>query len=220
MMAIRIPAKAVDAAGDDISPPLGALLLQLQLLATAADIEKAGGPAAAFSGPPQSVALIEAGATALSKWWSVTLAGTAAAAWAAVRGFWGTQPNSLHMVEVGAAAAVTVALVLAICSIIGADVSGRAQAMTATINSRAEVAATFVRQSREAFSPEAIVESIAVTPLPTPLHVVFVTKASADEGGWRAIAFRSADADDLSFLVVKDRATEWAKSSDLSFTGG
>src|SRR5205807_765660 len=70
---VRFPGNAQFAAGEDVSAPLVQLLRDLHILATETDMEKAGSATSAFTGPPQSVAIIEAGATALGKWWTAAL---------------------------------------------------------------------------------------------------------------------------------------------------
>jgi hypothetical protein len=70
---VRIPRKAVSD-DTDIREPARNLLEGLNLLGTREETEQAKGFTAAFTGPPQSVALIEAGATAAAKWWSAGLA--------------------------------------------------------------------------------------------------------------------------------------------------
>jgi hypothetical protein len=68
-MTVQFPEQAFNttATGNDILPPLETLEQGLYILPTDNDASKAG-VAATFQGPPQSVAIIEAGATALSKW--------------------------------------------------------------------------------------------------------------------------------------------------------
>ena len=71
----EIPGSAVKAEAADISEPIALLLRGLSLLPNETDLEKAGKATAAFTGPPDSVSVIEAGASAAAKWWSVTIAG-------------------------------------------------------------------------------------------------------------------------------------------------
>ncbi len=89
-MAVKIPGVAVARSApdqDDIEAPTLALLRGLSLLPTEDDAKK-NGPAAAFRGAPDSVAVIEAGATAASKGWAVFIAGGAAAVAARVVTVW------------------------------------------------------------------------------------------------------------------------------------
>lgn len=73
MTDVRIPGKAISADGDVLGPAK-AFLQGLKLLGSDKEMDAAGNAAAAFTGPAQSVALIEAGATAASKWWATGLA--------------------------------------------------------------------------------------------------------------------------------------------------
>lgn len=62
---VRLPGNAIDSNGSDVAGPAVAILRQLYLLPTSTELDKAGSASALFGGPPQSVAVIEAGATAL-----------------------------------------------------------------------------------------------------------------------------------------------------------
>jgi hypothetical protein len=66
---VQIPSKAVSEE-TDVSEPVTVPLQDLNLLGKSSEIAEAGGFTAAFTGPAQSVALIEAGATAAAKWWA------------------------------------------------------------------------------------------------------------------------------------------------------
>jgi len=73
-MTVQFPEQARDITGKDVLSPLKELQQGLGVLPVDTDMAKAGA-AATFTGPPDSVAIIEAGATALSKWWTVAIAG-------------------------------------------------------------------------------------------------------------------------------------------------
>ncbi len=77
---IRIPGNAIDPEGADVAAPAAGVLRELHLLPTKEELAEAGKAAALLGGPPQSVAVIEAGATALSKWWAGGLGATLAVA--------------------------------------------------------------------------------------------------------------------------------------------
>jgi hypothetical protein len=63
---VQIPSKAVSD-DKDIREPARNLLEDLNLLGTPEETKEAGEFAAIYKGPPQSVAVIEAGATAATK---------------------------------------------------------------------------------------------------------------------------------------------------------
>jgi hypothetical protein len=96
---------------------------------------------ALLGGTPQSVALLDAGGTALSKWWATGIG----AAGPAVAAFWGGETPATHRMLIIALAVGFAAAVLAIGYIVGSDVRARSAAAVATINARAEVATTFAR---------------------------------------------------------------------------
>src|SRR2546423_11419321 len=70
---VRFPGSAQDPSGQDLSMPVVKMLEGLSILGTPDEMKNASGVTAAFGGPPQSVAIIESGATALGKWWTVAL---------------------------------------------------------------------------------------------------------------------------------------------------
>ncbi len=78
-MAVQVPGKAVST-GDNIELPTVDLLRALNLLGTDTEITASGKFVSAFTGPADSVAVLEAGGTALSKWWAASGAATVAAA--------------------------------------------------------------------------------------------------------------------------------------------
>lgn len=78
MAEVQIPGKAVSDE-KDVRRPVRILLEDLNLLGTEAETKEAEGFKAAFAGPPQSVAVIEAGATAAAKWWAAGLGAAAIA---------------------------------------------------------------------------------------------------------------------------------------------
>lgn len=143
----RIPRNALDDETDLVTPAAN-LCRGLYLLGDQAEMEKAGA-AATFAGPPQSVALIEAGATALSKWWAAGLGGVIIATWSSVFGWYAGQPQPLKIVILWAAGIITAALVLAIAYILGSDIRSRARAAVATIEARSRIAEAFIRAAQD-----------------------------------------------------------------------
>ncbi len=106
----------------------------------------------AFSAPAQSVAIIEANATALSKWWSVAvgaLGGTTVIA-TAVSGFWDGETGGVRIALVAATGAIIVAAAIALAMIVSADVRGRAAGAQAIYAARASIAGEFMQAASEA----------------------------------------------------------------------
>ena len=130
---VEIPANAVLATGDDVLQPANDLLCGLDLKGSDQDTKDAGKPSAVFGGPPQSVALIEAGATAVSKWWATGLGAAVAATWSTVFGWWGKQGDPIKEVALWVAAIITAAAVLGIAYLLGSDVRGRSAASVVSI---------------------------------------------------------------------------------------
>jgi hypothetical protein len=149
-----IPEQALNASGADILSPLKELEQGLGILPDDTDLAKSGA-AATFTGPPDSVAIIEAGATALSKWWSVVVAGLggAAAITSGVTKFWSGQTGGVRIALIGGMAGLLIAALLAISVMVAADVRGRAQGMVALYTARANIAAQFLQQSLTASHP-------------------------------------------------------------------
>jgi len=149
---VRFPALAQDDAGQDLSTPVVLLLRDLNVLGSPEDLKKADGVEAALNGPPQSVAIIEAGATALGKWWTAALGvgATLTSIVATAQGIWGQEHDIVRVAFVGGAAAVLTAIAIAIAIIVSSDVRGRAVGSVAQIQARAQVAQTFLALSRTA----------------------------------------------------------------------
>lgn len=207
----------MDADGADIGEPTELLLQKLRLLGTADEVEASGKVSAAFGGPPQSVAVIEAGATSLSKWWAAGLGAAALAAWPAINRFWNDEPDQQGVLLIGVSIVVA-ALVLAIGYIVGSDVRGRSAAAVATIEARASIAEAIADLAQEAHVP--------ATAAPTPgtslvvalpaLRVRNTSKDSQAEGGWHAILFeRSGDKE--RYQLVKGADHEWVSADKVIF---
>jgi hypothetical protein len=217
---VQLPGKAIDVAGDDIAITTRRLLEELSLLGTDEEVEKAGQPLAAFTGPPQSVAVIEAGATSLAKWWAAGLGATATAWWGLVVKFWTDQkdePNTQRVILL-VAAVVSAALLIAIAQILSSDIRGRAAAAVATITGRATIGDTVLRLSQMAYEPESAEGDKQVFPLAGLLKVKYLVKKGSDEDGWRAVAISTGKDESLpQYLVVKGPSQHWAKASEVEF---
>ncbi|MEV6495089.1 hypothetical protein AB0M20_41680 [Actinoplanes sp. NPDC051633] len=212
---VQVPSSAV-AATDDLLAPAAALLGGLNLLPSAKDLKGAGGLRSAFQGPPDSVSLIEAGATAANKWWAAGLGAGVIAAWAAVRGWWDGAPAGTQHVALWVAAVVTAAGVLGIAYLLGSDVRGRAAVATETVRARATIAEAFIRAavSTQEGAAGAGADGRPVVPLPA-LAARNVTKAGAEETGWTAIALRTDGVDETRYLLVKGAVHEWVAAAQV-----
>jgi hypothetical protein len=134
--------------GRDLVGPAKKVLHGLNLLPSQRKREDAEGFTAAFSGPPESVALIEAGATALGKWWSAGAGASVVAVWTGVARFYDSQPDpTSQRVLLWLAGIVSAALILAIAHVVNADLRSRAAVQVATVNARAEVARAVIEAS-------------------------------------------------------------------------
>ena len=213
-----LPTQAVSAT-DDLVKPSTDLLIGLNLLGTEDEQKSADGPLAIFTGPPQSVALLESGATALSKWWAAGLGASIAALWGTVATWWGGQPADIKVGVVWGTAIATSALVLAVAYIVGSDVRGRATAAVATINSRAHVAGTYDDNAAKLYSPPPPAAAAVMLPVVTPLPGLpaqWDARPGPDEAGWLAIAMRSRNEDSIEFLLTKAGTHRWAPSEQVS----
>jgi hypothetical protein len=212
---VLIPGKAIDPDATDIGDASTALLDRLQLLPTDAELAQAGGLAAAIVGPPQSVAVIEANATALSKWWAVALGSVGVGAWPAVSLFLKDNTADHAMLIIGIAIVIT-SVILAIGYIVGSDVRGRAEASVATIQARQAVAETMVQTAQRAYSAPPATNEPQLVALPTAMKV-HNTKESGDaEQGWLAIALLRED-DKTKYLLVKAKDKRWVDEEDVLF---
>ena len=211
-----------DAENDDTLKPTVALLRGLNLLPDEGDLEKAGKFSSAFKGPPDTVALIEAGATAASKWWAAGLGGGVIAAWVAVREWWGSATEANQQVSLWAAAIVTAAAIAGIAYLLGSDVRGRAAVATETVRARADVAEAFVRAADCAHDKVAIERAPAqaergrVLVVALPLFAVrHVRLAGNDEKGWRAVALATDANGQNRYLIAKGATHEWVRVDEV-----
>jgi hypothetical protein len=129
----------------DVGPPLAQLLIDLDIKGTESDQQQASSFGRAFTGTPTSVAIIEAGATAASKWWAAALAalGGGTAIWAGFSNFWNSQSKIQNHLVIGAALIIA-ASALSIGLIMYGDVRARGQGAAAQYHARATIAAAFL----------------------------------------------------------------------------
>jgi hypothetical protein len=177
---VQFPGQAQDAKASDLSDPVVRLLQDLSLLGTKDELAGASTLGAVFTGPPQSVAILEAGATAVSKWWSAALGTgiTATGVVAAVKGL-GAGRTPLDSALVGDAALVIAAMSLTIAIIVGSDLHGRALGAAAQIRARADVATAFLAQARPAANGS-VPDHLAAA-LPDPLRGALLALAAGQE---------------------------------------
>jgi hypothetical protein len=213
---VQIPGKAVSA-DDDVRQPVRDLLEDLHLLGNRADTAKASSFTAVFTGPPDSVALIEAGATALGKWWAAGLSATVVAVWARVFTWWGGQPEGTRQAALIGAAVVTAAIALAIGYLLASDVRGRAAASVATIEARALVATTMIEAAQHAYRPDASISTAQVVPLPAGIRANNLAQPAGNEADWLAVAMERHVDGTLKYVLVKGTASAVVSAPHLEF---
>ncbi|NHC43681.1 hypothetical protein [Motilibacter aurantiacus] len=135
-------------ADGDLSVPIQGLLKNLELLE-----RREQGPGETKSptvtlvgGTPASLQVITSGATSLAKWMALALGtvGGGSGAWAAVKGFWLNEDETLRLAYTGAAALILSAVAVSIAIIVRGDVTARASAMAAEYAARSQVAAAML----------------------------------------------------------------------------
>jgi hypothetical protein len=154
---VQFPGDPADPLGKDVASPVAGLLNQLNLLGTRPDYLKDDGLQGVFTTPAPSVAVIEQGATAITKLWSALLAAgiTATGIVAVVQGIWGNGHDSVRIAIIGGSALVLAALSIAIALIVSNDVRSRADGAVSTIQARTAVASTFMTLTRNPQAPVA-----------------------------------------------------------------
>jgi hypothetical protein len=153
LLEVKFPEKVTA----DVAPPINNLLRDLSLIGTKEELEKADGASALLFGPPQSVAIIEAGVTAATKAWTALFGAGATVGGVVSLVNWGSFTNdALHIAIVAGTALVLAALVIAIALMIGNDIRARGQGAITTIEARASLANRFLTLSRatDPISPE------------------------------------------------------------------
>lgn len=211
----QIPSKAVSDDAD-VRQPVRALLEDLKLLGSPAEEDRATGVISAFVGPPQSVALIEAGATAAAKWWAAGLGATVLPIWGSVAAWLPKQDVPVRVVVLGGALLVTAALILAIGYLIASDVRGRAAASVSMIEARAELAKEMLCAVQNVYKPTPADPPAAIVALPSRVPVKNLGRPANDEEGWFAIAMQP-HADGNKYIVVKGSNEEALPASKLDF---
>ncbi len=203
---VALPSKAVSDA-QDVLKPTRDLLHGLSLLGGDKGADDAADNADDFGsvwgGPPQSVALIEAGATAAAKWWAAGLSASVGAAWVWVTAFWNAN-GPIHANLVTGIAIVTAAVVLAIGYLIASDVRGRAAAAAATIDARSRVAIAMLSNAEALYKrPPAQFEPSLVALSPSRKVVNRAAEEPDDENDWDAIAIERQADGSLAYVVAK-----------------
>jgi hypothetical protein len=199
---VQIPSQAVSPDGADLCPPVRGLLEGLDLLGTGPESEQANGFMAAFTGPPQSVALIEAGATAATKWWAAGLGATVVGIWGSVAAWYDDQPEPVQVALLGGAALVTAALVLAIGYLIASDVRGRATASVSVIQARTKVATSMIEAARDLHTPAEPAPPQTI-PLPSGLRARNLDENGDARKGWLVVAMERHADGSVEYLLVK-----------------
>jgi len=150
----QFPADVVDDKGNDLVAPLQQILRGINVWATADELAQANDGKGAISGPPASVSIIEAGASALSKWWSVAIGavGGITVITAAITKFWDSETGGERIAITASIAAVIAAGIVAIAIMVSSDVRGRAAGAVAQYEARAAVATTFLQLTRQSGS--------------------------------------------------------------------
>lgn len=217
-MTIRIPANAVDPAGVDVEVPARLLLQSLNLLPSDEDLKNAGGVAAAFTGPPDSVGVLEAGATAASKWWASAMAAGTVISSGTLIGVWDSLKTSSSWNQPFALAGLGVIIASAIWGIaflLSSDVRGRAAATVATIEARQRIATTMLDLAVTSYSASATTDSplLALAGYPASNTAQY---GSLAESGWKVIALKEGG-DGRQYLLVKGGESEWQPSKNVIF---
>jgi hypothetical protein len=214
---VRIPGEAVSPEDKDLREPTRELLEDLRLLGTREETDEASSLAATFTGPPPSVALIEAGATAVAKWWATGLGAAAVVVWGNVAGWWTSLDPDHKTVALAGAAFVSGLLVIAIGYLLASDVRGRASAAEATIRARAQIAETMIRAARDSYEPPSADVEVQIIPLPRAIRVRRTDQPEDNKDGWLAIAIELRPGKDRQYIVVKGSVEDTVAKSKLEF---
>lgn len=208
----RLPRTAIASEGNDLVEPAADLLRGLSLLPKQGE---SAGVGAAFKGTPDSVAVIESGATALSKLWAAGLGTSILSIWSSVSVWWGKQGGDVQVGGVlwGAAIAIA-ALALGLAYIVGSDVRGRAAATVATLDARATIADAFIRQAANLYEPEGTKAAVQIIPVSPPLQMKWIGRQATEEAGWIASALRF-QGDNSEYWLSKGAVQEWVAGTDV-----
>lgn len=214
-----LPASAVAADGEDLVAPTQTLLQGLYLLGTTAEMAQGDGFNAFIGRTPQSVAVIESAATAISKWWTAGLGAVVISAWGSVVKYWGDYPDQRNTTLI-AAAVVSAAALVGIAYVVGSDVLGRSQASVATINARRDIATTVTAAALSLRAP-APAEAEDTRGAPTTIHLPAALPARSlhgpDTDGWLAVLAQLEGTTVTQYLLVKGATTQWTDAADVVF---
>lgn len=211
----KFPAKSVAADGADLGLPTANLLRSLGMLPTEGEV---AGPSAAIRGTPDSVVVIEAGATTLSKFWASGGGAVILAGWAAVRIWWSHVDTGVQGTVIWAAAIGTAAIAVGIAYIVGSDVRGRAAATVATLEARGRVAQAMIRESARLYMPEPAAATTAQLVPVLPVQVVeWTARYGPDEQGWMASAMR-VTGDEVEYRLAKGIENAWVPATEIKFS--
>lgn len=208
----RIPAKAVSTDGEDLAAPVADLLRALSLLPK--EGESGAGFWSAFTGTPDSVAVIQSGATAISKGWAAGLGASVLVVWGSVVKWWPKQPDDIKEVVLWAAALASVALVLGLAYIVGSDVRGRAAATVATVEARAAVARVFSREAAAIYTPEDTPAAAQIVAISPPQTMKWLARQASDEDDWIASASRFRDVG-TEYWLAKGSVQLWVSATEV-----
>jgi hypothetical protein len=219
---VQIPGLAIGRTPEDVDllAPAAELLRGLSLLPTHADIEK-NNRKNPFATTPDSVAVIEAGATTASKWWAASIAAGSTGITAGIVRVWeeiGKTSDWNQPVAIFAVGLVIAAGTIGIVSLLGSDIRGRAAATVATIEARQQVACVFIQEAQRSYqnaeTEPLVAQSIS---LPGIAEVKNRGESGDDELGWKAIAAREQDGK-IDYLLVKGKQTAWTEAGDVDFS--
>jgi hypothetical protein len=213
---VQIPSKAVSDE-KDVSKPLRDLLVDLYLLGSKADYEKAGAFESVLKGPPQSVALIEQGATTATKYWAAGLGVVVVAAWAKVAQWWPHEHENIRIAVVASAGVLTSAVALAISYLFASDVRGRASAAVATVEARARVAVEMIEAAKGLYKPDASAAAAQLVPLPAGIKARNSAEPAGNERGWLAVAIELQPDGKRKYVLVKGNSEKAVEASDVEF---
>jgi hypothetical protein len=213
---VQIPGKAVSDE-KDVRQPTRELLEDLYLLGTKDDYAKSGSFSSLFTGPPESVSVIEAGATTATKWWAAGLGAAVLLLWGYVRKWWPNEHDGIRAVVVGSTALVTSVVAVAISYLFASDVRGRAAATVSTIEARTQLAIEMIKAAQGVYKPAAAEEPAAqLVPLPAGVKVRNSSVPSENEKGWRAVAIQIQNGKH-KYVVVKGNSEDLLEADDLNF---
>ena len=196
---------------------LGIFFGTCYLIGTDKEMEKASGPAAFFGGPPESVKVIEAGATAAAKYWAAGLGATALLLWARLGKWYDTQPPNAKLVALAGAALFSAAVAIAISHLLASDVRGRAAAAVATVEARARIATRMIEAAQEVYEPPSATSGVQIIPLPAALKARNLSEQASNEKGWLAIALESHADGKRKYILVKGQAEQTVEQAKVAF---